>query len=89
MCQLATQSSNWISVSNWEAEKANWTPTAESVTYHAQKAKTDFDADLKLLGSDRLVISKDRNFWSVSFEFTNHYMRMCNAMHGFLLKLIN
>ena len=84
MCQLATQSSNWISVSNWEAEKANWTPTAESVTYHAQKAKTDFDADLKLLGSDRSV-NRDRNSWFLSFELTNHNTRKFKAMQEFQL----
>jgi len=67
MCQLATQSSNWISVSNWEAEKANWTPTAESVTYHARKAKIDFDADLKLLvGGDTLQGFSIPGLWAHS-----------------------
>ena len=52
---MASESSKWISVSDFEASKADWTPTVESVTYHAEKAKNEFDADLKLLvGGDTL-----------------------------------
>jgi len=55
LCRLASESSKWISVSDFEASKADWTPTVESVTYHAEKAKNEFDADLKLLvGGDTL-----------------------------------
>ena len=51
MCELVTASSEWISVSTWEAENPEWTATAESVEYHARRAKEEYDADLKLLGN--------------------------------------
>lgn len=50
LCRLASESSKWISVSDFEANQAEWTPTAESVTYHAQKARNELDAELRLLG---------------------------------------
>ena len=51
MCRLLTSTSDWLSVSTWESENPKWTPTVLSVEYHAEKAKSEFDAGLRLLGS--------------------------------------
>ena len=50
MCRLLTSTSDWLSVSTWESENPKWTPTVLSVEYHAEKAKSEFDAGLRLLG---------------------------------------
>ena len=50
MCELITASSDWVNVSSWEAEKPEWTPTALAVEHHANKARKEFDAELRLLG---------------------------------------
>ena len=51
MCRLLTSTSDWLSVSTWESENPKWTPTVLSVEYHAEKAKSEFDAGLRLLGT--------------------------------------
>ena len=50
--ELITESSDWISVSKWEAQNPEWTPTASAVEHHAKRAKNEFDAELRLLGND-------------------------------------
>ena len=50
MCRLLTSTSDWLSVSTWESDNPKWTPTVLSVEYHAEKAKLEFDAGLRLLG---------------------------------------
>ena len=49
MLKCATADSNWIRVSSWEADKPEWTPTAEVVRYHVEKSKEEFDAQTYLL----------------------------------------
>lgn len=49
MLKCATADSSWIRVSSWEADKPEWTPTAEVVKYHVEKSKKEFDAQTYLL----------------------------------------
>ena len=50
MCKRLCASSEWLSVSTWEADKPKWTPTVESVQYHAELAEREYEAELRLLG---------------------------------------
>ena len=59
MCRLLTSTSDWLSVSTWESENPKWTPTVLSVEYHAEKAKSEFDAGLRLLGTTVLALFSD------------------------------
>lgn len=65
MCCLLTSTSDWLSVSTWESENPKWTPTVLSVEYHADKAKTELNAGLRLLvGADFLESFSVPGLWA-------------------------
>ncbi|CBY23847.1 unnamed protein product [Oikopleura dioica] len=67
MLKCATADSSWIRVSSWEADKPEWTPTAEVVKYHVEKSKEEFDAQTYLLlGGDAFASFNIQNLWTDS-----------------------
>lgn len=40
MARLALQSSNWVTVDEWESQQADWTETAVTMRYYSATAHT-------------------------------------------------
>ncbi|XP_058959385.2 nicotinamide/nicotinic acid mononucleotide adenylyltransferase 1-like isoform X3 [Pocillopora verrucosa] len=69
MCRLGVQTSDWISVDNWESEQAGWTRTAKVVKHVAEDVVTKFPGSspptVKLLcGADWLEALAEPNIWA-------------------------
>ena len=82
MCRLLTSTSDWLSVSTWESENPKWTPTVLSVEYHAEKAKNEFDAGLRLLGRVFLFfnhVSKANFCFQLAQISWNHFLYLVSG----------
>lgn len=49
MVKLALKNNNWVTLSAWEAEKSDWTPTLEALHYHKQKLVESYGENIQLV----------------------------------------
>jgi nicotinamide mononucleotide adenylyltransferase len=66
MVQLALKSSNWIRLSTWEADKAEWTPILEALKYYYKSATESFGNEAKVMllcGGDFVETFNKPNLW--------------------------
>nr|XP_058959310.1 nicotinamide/nicotinic acid mononucleotide adenylyltransferase 1-like [Pocillopora verrucosa] len=69
MCRLGVQTSDWISVDDWESKQAGWTQTAKVLKHFAEDVVTKFPGSspptVKLLcGADLLESFAVPNLWA-------------------------
>ena len=74
MCRRLCSSSDWLSVSTWEADKPAWTPTVQSVQYHDELAKSQFNAELRLLGEFVLFDHCVDQLWKQLVVISYHHL---------------
>ena len=49
MVKLALKNNHWVTLSEWEAEKQDWTPTLEALIYHKNRLVESYGEKIQLV----------------------------------------
>lgn len=66
MVRLALENSSWIKLSTWEAERPEWTPTLEVLSYYRDSAVKTLGENVRLMllcGGDLVETFTIPNLW--------------------------